>query len=318
MNYDFEQYPYLGEEVYKLQCGRHLRNQVFICNLMDTGAFYYMGEEYSREKGNPPVCAGLKECDNCESCITQGLGFNICAATQMEENFDFENSVNKIIMDYNQAYHIEVRDKFGENSYCACMHQQYDKVLVKYNPEECRRFGAQGCLNDFCVIRKKSRDTSMCNIFYDLKHIQQSGLFTYEDWETNLKYFDHSVTRDLAEEFFKLIKKQEPEKLNLRISTKKPRDLMEDLMRVKTGEHLGQDKVSMVRVLESKEKRKVGIKKRNQLKKQLRLERKKAKELTRERKNTVKQAQLCLFEEKERGGVTNGVTSLLSPALASN
>ena len=110
------------------------------------------------------------------------------------------------------------------------------------------------CDNKVCVITGKQRteeDLQMVNIFYDTKHEHtnikplvnshteagwhlQTGFLVFERRTYENKYFKTRVPRYLAEKQLEIIKRKEPEKINLRIKAKidNSRERHKEIMRV--------------------------------------------------------------------------------------
>ena len=303
MEYDFDKYEFWNDRIFKVPCGMHVRDQLWTYNVTMLGSLSYMGKTYDIETGNPAVNGNMDKCSGCELAIFTMHGYkhnlNQCEAQSTDEPFDFENSLNKISMDYDIAFYAERLRRYGENWHCLCLHQDRDKLVTRYDPDDCMRYSRNGCTRDYCVIRKKSRDITLVNIYYDLRHSFGKGtLFIDERWERSLKFFQHPVAKDLAEEFMKIIQKEQPEKLNPRISTKKPRNLMDDLAKARDGKKFNQHEYegdfNTMQGLNRRVKAAshIGIKKRNEEKRRLRLERRRARIAAEEKAKLIKQISL--------------------------
>ena len=92
--------------------------------------------------------------------------------------------------------------------YCACVVGsngfQGGRLQVKYDVNQCIRLG---CKNEFCSIRKKPRDLTKVNIYYDIRRtrITRIGFLdeTHVELEKGVKVFPHQIARTDAEIWLK-------------------------------------------------------------------------------------------------------------------
>lgn len=207
---------------YITPCGMHVRTEPFVIAVMD--GLWYMNEHH--------VCIApmMKKCENCEHILVQGKYAPIlCGLKELKGEFDYESSVNKIRREYDLSYHKEYRE-ITKWDYCPNITQKYDKAVKRYDIKRCIQYN---CMNKVCSITGKERDTEPVNIFYDLKLVEKVGFLEFVNWERDLKYFDKRIARELAERKIRIIQKEEPEKLNLRIQSRVTKSLVDDLERVR-------------------------------------------------------------------------------------
>jgi hypothetical protein len=216
-------------KVYKTECGLFAKYENFV---MSTIKILYKGEE------NLCIPCKAKKCMSCNNILvstpnlvnTQLSGFKACIVRETEEEYNDEQSINKIVREMNEKFY-EEKKKLEKGHWFGCPNilQEFDKAVKRYDLRQCKEFN---CMNDVCVVTGGKRNTELVNIFYDIKHVEQRGFLTFESWEKDLKYFEHSVPRDLAEKYIRIIEKEEPEKLNLRIQARKTKSLEKDLEKI--------------------------------------------------------------------------------------
>jgi len=224
-------------KVYKTECGLFAKYENFV---MSTIKILYKGEE------NLCIPCKAKKCMSCNNILvstpnlvnTQLSGFKACIVRETEEEYNDEESINKIVREMDKKF-FEEREKIGRGYNCPNIVQKFDRAVKEYDIRRCKEFN---CMNDVCVVTGGKRNTELVNIFYDIKHVEKRGFLTFESWEKDLKYFEHRVPRDLAEKYIPIIKKEEPEKLNLRIQARKTKSLEKDLEKIFTQVDMGGEK----------------------------------------------------------------------------
>lgn len=215
--------------VYKTKCGLYVKEEAFTVYISKN--VYYGGEKHKC------IPCKLKQCKNCEGMLFKAYaGVEMCALEQTEEEYLDGKSVNKIIREMNKKFY-EEKQKIENGYKCKNIIQHYDKAVKRYNVRECKSID---CMNKVCAITGKKRDIELVNIFYDLKHIEKRGFLVFEEWEKDIKYFEKRVARDIAEKYIPIIKKEEPEKLNLRIQARATKSLEEKLKSLKVNPKLTQ------------------------------------------------------------------------------
>lgn len=215
----------LMKMVFKTQCGLFAKLEKFTVGIL--GGFYYLGERMI------VMPCRARCCYKCDKTISFNNSINnsvlkFCVLERTNEPYDDKESINKIVREMDKKF-FEERKKIEGEYTCVNIIQEFDKAAKEYNIRRCKEFN---CMNDVCVVTGEKRNTELVNIFYDIKHVEKQGFLEFETWERDLKYFDTKVARDLAEKYIPIIQKEEPEKLNLRIQTRKTKSLEEDLERV--------------------------------------------------------------------------------------
>lgn len=207
-------------KTYKTKCGKFIREQAFVVHICE-GSFCYMGNRYKAT-----YCGHMRECRDCKKYIFENEKLIFCELEETTEKFDYKNSVNKTISDYNKSFYKQ-RMGIDKGEHCPNIRQDYGEAIKEYDLEKCIK---ANCLYKTCCITGKQRtkhDLQLVNIFYDIKHTWNKGFLEFNRWEKNLKYFRKRVARDLAIKQSELIRLNEPEKLNLRIQVRKTEDEQE-------------------------------------------------------------------------------------------
>lgn len=193
---------------YITPCNLYVKDETFIISPTE---IHYMLQDHM------VIPCELKQCINCNKIfINTPYVVKLCKLKKTDKYIE-EQSVNRIIKQYRKKY-LEERAKIKYGNLCHCIHREYDKAVKRYDLKECKYFN---CTLPVCAITGKERDVQQVNIFYDKKYIFKKGFLEFETWERNLKYFKTRVARDIAEKYIEVIKKEEPEKLNLRIQTRR-------------------------------------------------------------------------------------------------
>ena len=164
-----------------------------------------MGVHYSPENGNPLIrCPyGKKDCEHSPA----GLKFPWCPCQLSQEPYDYDSSVEKLRDEQSRKEHEQWMEITG-GQYCACVvgsnGYQGGQLQVRYDVNQCINVD---CKNKFCSIRKKPRDLTRVNIFYDIRrtHITKLGFLeeTKVELEKGVKVFPHPVARTDAEIWLK-------------------------------------------------------------------------------------------------------------------
>lgn len=215
----------LMKMVFKTQCGLFAKLEKFTVGIL--GGFYYLGKRVIVMPCRARCCYKCDKTISFKNSINNSI-LKFCVLERTNESYDDKESINKIVREMDKKF-IEEREKIGRGYNCPNIVQKFDRAVKEYDIRRCKEFN---CMNDVCVVTGEKRNTELVNIFYDVKHVEQRGFITFESWEKDLKYFEHRVPRDLAEKYIRMIEKEEPEKLNLRIQTRKTKSLEEDLERV--------------------------------------------------------------------------------------
>lgn len=145
---------------YKTKCGLYFQRY-------DGGASYYLGEcwgkEYGKETCHCPYDKQL-ECDygidfykKYKSLIGHCDGMLV-----NDEEYDYENSIEKIRDNFSTLSHKKVSEKFG--GYCMAISAD-GKGGYKINREE----GCYGCWNKVCNITGKERDLTKVRLMGDVE-----------------------------------------------------------------------------------------------------------------------------------------------------
>lgn len=164
----------------------------------------FMGVQYCPENGNPLIrCPyGKKGCEHSPA----GLKHPWCPCQLSQEPYDYDSSVEKLRAEQSRKEHEQWMEITG-GQYCACVvgsNGYSGRLQVRYDVNQCIRFG---CKNEFCSIRKKPRDLTRVNIFYDIRRtrITRIGFLdeTKVELEKGAKVFPHQVARTDAEIWLK-------------------------------------------------------------------------------------------------------------------
>lgn len=217
----------IKEKVYKTKCGLYAKTEIFVLAVCDD--VWYMNEEHIA------IPCHTRKCSKCDKHLFEAYGgCRMCEVKLVDEELNYENSINKIITEEDANYREEYLE-ITQGYDCVNVIQKFDKAVKQYNLRRCLEYN---CMNEICVITGEKRDIELVNIFYD-KHLSvKQGFLVFEKWERDLKYFSTRVARDIAEKYIPIIQKEEPEKLNLRIQTRKTRSLEDDLERLRFNSNL--------------------------------------------------------------------------------
>lgn len=229
--------------VYITKCGMHIKEEIFVVGL--GGDLYYGNRHYEKN-----YIGHMKKCKRCKDYIVKTGSLVICELTETDKPFNYENSVNKIIKEYDKQFYKE-RMAITGGIYCPNIKQRYGKAVKMYDLQTCISIK---CDRKTCAITGEKRikkDLQLVNIFYDTKHEHtntkaladshteagwhlQTGFLVFERRTYENKYFKTRVPRYLAEKQLEIIKRKEPEKINLRIKAKidNSRERHKEIMRV--------------------------------------------------------------------------------------
>ena len=184
--------------VWKTPCGLFVNGRSVAA--ADTS---YDGVQYCPENGNPLLYCpyGRKDCPH----IPEGLRgrFPWCPCHLVDVPYDYENSAERAEHDRDHKRHAQYMEITG-GQYCACVVDcnGYDGGLVevKYDVDQCIRCH---CRNEFCSIRKQTRNLKKVNIFYDIRRTYITRVGIIEDTRTEItkgvKVFPHPIARTDAE-----------------------------------------------------------------------------------------------------------------------
>lgn len=225
----------LMKMVFKTQCGLFAKLEKFTVGIL--GGFHYLGKRMI------VMPCRAKQCYKCNKALSFNNSINnsvlkFCVLEQTDEQYNDKESINKIVREMDKKFN-EEREKIGRGYNCPNIVQKFDRAVKEYDIRRCKEFN---CMNDVCVVTGEKRNTELVNIFYDIKHVEQRGFITFESWEKDLKYFERRVPRDLAEKYIRIIEKEEPEKLNLRIQARKTKSLEKDLEKIFIQVDMGGEK----------------------------------------------------------------------------
>lgn len=165
----------------------------------------YMGVHYTPENGNPLIrCPyGKRDCEHSPA----GLKFPWCPCRLSQVPYDYDSSVEKLENEQRRREREQWMEITG-GQYCACVvgsnGYQGGHLQIKYNVDMCIQMG---CKNEFCSIRKKQRDLTKVNIFYDIRRTYITRLGFLEETKVKLekgvRVFPHSVAQTDAEIWLK-------------------------------------------------------------------------------------------------------------------
>ena len=168
----------------------------------------FMGVQYCAENGNPLLrCPyGNKKCEH----IPDGFPLPLCPCHLFDGPYDYGSSAEKVENDRLRERHKQYMEITG-GQYCACVVDsngfEGGRLEVKYDVDQCIRVK---CKNEFCSIRKKPRDLTPVNIFYDIRRTWMTRTGFLEETkvtiEKGVKVFPKSVARTDAEIWLKVKK----------------------------------------------------------------------------------------------------------------
>lgn len=198
---DFENFGYKWEILVKMVwltgCGLLVDGRT-----VATSDVSYGGVWYCPENGNP-VCRCPYEKRDCPHQVGALARYSMCVCQRTEQEYDYESSAEKIERDTDiqkQKQYQEITggqyciNVVGTNGYKPGYYE------VRFDPENCIRYG---CQNPVCVITKKARNLSKCNIFYDIVREWKTRIGIIEDTKTTVekgvKVFPKPVARTDAE-----------------------------------------------------------------------------------------------------------------------
>jgi len=256
---------HLEKMVFKTPCGKLVKGTDCFRNM----SFHLT---WQPENFNPvircPYAVGKGfECDMVHPLLKENRAhegsmsvMQFCSCSLTEESYDYENSIEKAYDDkrrhQEELYEEFVQSKKGH----VCRHharydEHNDQWKMNYSPEYC----ASICTHSFCPVRGRELNKKKANVYYDIyrKTVKDTGLVCLENesMEMGLRYFDHSVSRDICEAFVKHGGAREIESKyrlehgrdfvfdpnytveirNVRVESRASRDLMADLELLKSG-----------------------------------------------------------------------------------
>lgn len=144
------------------------------------GSSFYLGENWGEEYGKETVWCPRADKDNCPHRKTFIEKFSLigdCEGVLIpEEEYVYQNSVEKIIDDYSQQSYEKIVDRFGAN----CMAISPNGVggyIVKRDELHCR-----DCWNSICVVTNKERDMTKVRLMGDVETVwtEKIGFLTEE------------------------------------------------------------------------------------------------------------------------------------------
>ncbi len=202
-------WDYLLALVWETPCGLMIDGKSGKGRFIAISDTYHNGIWYCPENDNPAITCPLRKTD-CSHRIPFGKNIIQCPVKQTIKPYDYENSIERLEKEHIAKAYEQWMEITG-GSYCACIvgNNGYNGgyYQVKYDVMNCIRYGMNGCKNEFCVIRKKPRDLTKVNIYYDIRrtHITKQGLI--EDKRVELtkgvKVFDHPIFLTDAEIWLK-------------------------------------------------------------------------------------------------------------------
>ncbi len=196
---------YLAKSIWETPCGL-LKNGI---HTYSNGS--HMGVEYCPENNNPRFgCPYFDEIQCPHRINTNLLGWN-CIYNQSDRPYNYDQSVEKIFVEWDEIRSREHNKIMAEYGYCACM--KWDRYARRYRSEydvdDCIR---TGCKNEVCAITKKQRNLEKVNIFYDILRIRKykMGLVEMDDKqiEKGVKVFESAITKTDAEIWLKMYSKE--------------------------------------------------------------------------------------------------------------
>jgi hypothetical protein len=148
---------------YKTKCGLFFRTNT-------GGSSHYLGESWGEDYGKETTWCPKHKQDDCTYCqeFQARFGVNIgeCEGVLvLDEEYDYENSKEKITSDYDRQSYEKIIERFG----CACMAISADgKGGYKIQRDE---VGCRGCWNSLCVVTNQNRDITKVRLMGDVETV---------------------------------------------------------------------------------------------------------------------------------------------------
>lgn len=208
-----------------------------------------------------------RDCDHRDPASPSGWN---CTTQRTDRHYDYDQSVEKILDEWDKVQHEAFLEASKGYGYCACMEwaRAKRKYVPRYDVMKCIDIG---CKNEVCVITKRTRNLKKVNIYYDIlreRHYKK-GLFEFADRmvEKGVRQFGSAVALTDAEMWLKMYGKRFRPRLtkddrrelhfskhhgktgygeydwaeytvtpqNIRIERRESRDLLQDLRDIQAG-----------------------------------------------------------------------------------
>ena len=148
---------------YKTKCGLYFKTNT-------GGSSYYLGESWGEEYGKETTWCPKYKQDECVHCKEFQARFGTligeCEGVLVsEDEYDYENSKEKIIDEYSKQSYEKVVQKFG--CYCQAISAN-GKGGYKVQRDE---MGCRGCWNNICVVTKQERDLTKVRLMGDIETV---------------------------------------------------------------------------------------------------------------------------------------------------
>lgn len=172
---------------YKAKCGIFFKNDC-------CGSSFFLGESWGEDYGKETVWCPKGDKENCphhKEFIEKFSLIGDCEGVLIPENeYVYENSVEKIRDDYSRQSYERIVERFGTN----CMAISPDGTggyTVKRNELNCKN-----CWNSICVVTNKERDMTKVRVMGDVETVwtETIGFLTEEHKRLDRK----KVIKDLV------------------------------------------------------------------------------------------------------------------------
>jgi len=208
---DFQNLGYKWETMlgftWETQCGLLIQGESEVGRGLVCGDAAYQGVWYCPENDNPLLQCPFGKKD----CLFIPAGFPVaeCPCHRTEREYNYQQSVEKEEAEQQQRRKANKQyADIANGSYCACVvgNNGFQGGLqeVCYDVAKCIEYR---CKNQVCLIRKKQRDLSKVNVFYDVRRtwITRIGFLEEKRVEVTkgVKVFDKPVARTDAEIWLK-------------------------------------------------------------------------------------------------------------------
>lgn len=209
---DFQNLGYKWETMlgftWETPCGLLIQGESDIGRGVACGDAAYQGVWYCPENDNPLLQCPYEK----EDCPFIPAGFPVveCPCRRTEREYDYQQSAEKVEAERRQRREAHKQYMNIEGGcYCACIvgNNGFQGGLqeVRYNVMDCI---GQGCENETCIIRKKQRDLSKVNVFYDIRRTWITRLGFLEEKRVEVtkgvKVFEKPIARTDAEIWLKV------------------------------------------------------------------------------------------------------------------
>lgn len=181
--------------IYKTLCGKFTEKDT-------CGSSHYLGNSWGEEYNQELVhCPFLIDCGYKTEFQNKYPAFKLhnvtCTCYKTDEQYDYENSLEKQEDLYEEMQNDYVKEKFGD--WCmAIRRERFGKVIVKKTIENC-----SACWNPICLITKKPRDIEKTNICLDKELLIKTGFIEEYKIIKGIKLNNSPIPKEVADQIIK-------------------------------------------------------------------------------------------------------------------